>query len=871
MEKTRVANGIFWVEIPEADLRVLCGCPADSVKHLIARGLIAPVRRGGVTFETGPNAILLSDTPVQRGSFANLAEFPLLQMFYRQGLIIPGHPNNTGRKPLLIGLGDQVRAQAAYVFRGNYGLRSLEEIQASGVPREAAREMWAVKKWFAFGSIKDTEELVEIRAMDADAVELRQGIVVHRKGFNVYEFLGPSDSVEVDLTLGPGEEYQPAYSLPPRTVRREPFSIIHVGEGDGWDASRPSMSSIVCCDGLLYVVDAGPHVTHSLDALGLGIADIEGIFHTHAHDDHFAGLTSLVRSERRLKYFSVPYVRSSVQKKMSALMRIDEQQFESFFEVHDLRPGQWNRVGALEVKPVYSPHPVETTVFLFHCGAGDARKTYAHLADIPSFDVLARLAAPGKDGPAFPEPSRAEFIGELTAPADVKKIDVGGGLIHGASADFAADSSKRILLSHGASSIPSGFPRAASIAAFGETDVLIPGDATEYRLRTARSCLSSWFPGCSAGEIDALALCPMVEIPSGRAVHVPDAPSGDTRARSDADVRMILSGIAEESEAGSGATRRLTVGAFAAGYPWHERESSACRAMSDVTVLSIPPQTYRDFISRAVCASAFRLSSANRDRLLLCPLFARIQSEKTLNGIASSLSMRALGKGGVAPAEREPLLFLLIEGAMDLAVGEQLLESIGPGGSWGEERIVTTAPALTTAYAVTDCAYAAIPAAVLAGIPIVQWELHEAFEKRLRRFRAGFRFEWSEFYRVNVREMDDQHKALFSLVNELSERVGKTGTITGHDGLKAKVLENAREHFLSEESLMERNAYPRLAAQRAEHADLLERLRLFLGAEEHRTRPRAESMVGYLKDWLIRHTLMEDLKYRDFFAEKGIR
>ena len=97
MIKENVANGIFWVEIPEVDLRILCGCPADSVKHLTKRGLIAPPEKAGVAYETGPNAILLSDTSTQKGSFANLAEFPLLQMFYRQGMLIPGHPND--RRP----------------------------------------------------------------------------------------------------------------------------------------------------------------------------------------------------------------------------------------------------------------------------------------------------------------------------------------------------------------------------------------------------------------------------------------------------------------------------------------------------------------------------------------------------------------------------------------------------------------------------------------------------------------------------------------------------------------------------------------------------------------------------------------------------
>ena len=243
--KQKVANGIFWVEVPEADLRILCGCPADAVKHLIRRGLVGPAQKGGVAFETGPNAILLSDTPIQKGSFANLAEFPLLQMFYRQGMIIPHHPNNTGRRPLLIGLGDQVRSQGEYFTRGNYGLVSVEELEACGLGPDAAREMFEIKKWFSFGSIRPTSELVDLRPVDADTVDLAPGCVMHRKGFNRYEFLAGGQSVEVDLTLGPGEEFEPAYSLRPGAVRRHEFSVIHVGEGDGWDVGRPCMGSLL--------------------------------------------------------------------------------------------------------------------------------------------------------------------------------------------------------------------------------------------------------------------------------------------------------------------------------------------------------------------------------------------------------------------------------------------------------------------------------------------------------------------------------------------------------------------------------------------------------------------------------------------------
>ena len=125
ISKIQVTNGVFWVEVPDLNLYIMCGCPADSVKHLSKRGLIVARDKNGIAYETGPNAILLSDISVQNGFFSNLSEFPVLHMYYRQGMILPGHPNNTGLKPLLIGSEEQIKAQMQYIYRGQLrpGLR----------------------------------------------------------------------------------------------------------------------------------------------------------------------------------------------------------------------------------------------------------------------------------------------------------------------------------------------------------------------------------------------------------------------------------------------------------------------------------------------------------------------------------------------------------------------------------------------------------------------------------------------------------------------------------------------------------------------------------------------------------------------------
>ena len=168
---------------------------------------------GTITNETGPNAILLSDLSVQKGDFANLAEFPVLQMLYRQGMMLPNHPNNTGAKPLLIGQKNVVNAQMNYIYRGNYGLTSLEDLIASGLPRDKAQEMMRIKLFFAFGEIRPSSELLNSVIVGNKAVEVLNGVKVVRKNINCYEFFYKDESVEIDLNLAKNETYQTPYQL----------------------------------------------------------------------------------------------------------------------------------------------------------------------------------------------------------------------------------------------------------------------------------------------------------------------------------------------------------------------------------------------------------------------------------------------------------------------------------------------------------------------------------------------------------------------------------------------------------------------------------------------------------------------------------
>ncbi|RKX74089.1 MAG: cyclic nucleotide-binding protein, partial [Spirochaetes bacterium] len=267
----------------------------DSIKHLMRLGLVKKIEKDGVVFEQGPNAILLSDVSIQRGRFWNLAEFPVLHMLYRQGMAIPGHPGNSGIKPILTGLPQRAEAVLSYIYRGTYGLVTEKEMLDEGIPEDQLEELWRLKLKFASGGIKTPHELVDVKSIKKGKVRLSQDVTLIRDSENQYTFKYRNETVSVDMNLPEDKDWTASYTLNNIDVPGGYFSISHIGEGNGWDPERPCMGSIVTYRGNKYLIDAGPGIDYSLEALGCDISEIQGLFVTHVHDDHFAGLTCLLR------------------------------------------------------------------------------------------------------------------------------------------------------------------------------------------------------------------------------------------------------------------------------------------------------------------------------------------------------------------------------------------------------------------------------------------------------------------------------------------------------------------------------------------------------------------------------------------------
>ena len=725
LQTIQVTNGVYWIQIPEAGLYILCGCPEEIVKHLMIKGYIAIVCQGGAYFETGPNAILLSDVLIQNGGFSNLSEFPVLQMLYRQGLIIPNHPNNKGEKPILIGSREQVESQKQYIFRGNFGLTTKQEILETGISQPMVDEMMRLKNKFRFAMKASIEDLLDSVIVENKPVEIKNQVFVQRTGLNVYEFSYKDQTTQVNLNLDVRETYTSPYSLGHHKIKRDYFSIIHSGEGDGWNSSKTSMGSIMIFQGGIYLIDAPPNILHTLRSLGIDISEIVGIFHTHAHDDHFASLPVLLQSDHRIKYYATPLVRASVSKKFSALLSLDEEALFRFFDFHDLEFDQWNNCDGLEVKPIFSPHPVETNIFIFRALGNAGYKTYAHYADIISLDLLYKMVGDNPDSISMDTYNRTKDA--YLIPANLKKIDIGGGMIHGQAMDFKHDTSEKIILAHTEKELTDEQKEIGSEASFGQCDVLIPGSSDYLRTYAARY-FKSFFTFLDEKDFNMLLNTRIIDFNPGSMIL--------KKGEFPAHLYMILTGIVEYIDSDSGIKNNLSNGCFIGEFNlFKERSSSGVyRTLSHVTALCFSFDFFRRFLEKNHIFDQTEKMFARIDFLKSTWLFGEESSYTVQHKIAQAMQAMALDENSPAFEQQSPGLYLIKSGEIQIRDNDNtLLETLKSGSFFGENyffepdkpslQFITTQP--SRLYVIRDPG--------LLEIPIVLWKLLEIYERRRKK------------------------------------------------------------------------------------------------------------------------------------------
>jgi hemerythrin len=132
--------------------------------------------------------------------------------------------------------------------------------------------------------------------------------------------------------------------------------------------------------------------------------------------------------------------------------------------------------------------------------------------------------------------------------------------------------------------------------------------------------------------------------------------------------------------------------------------------------------------------------------------------------------------------------------------------------------------------------------------------------------------QWSEKFSVGVEELDQQHQQLIKMLNRLisTRETTDTNSETISDMLQA-MTRYAHKHFKTEESLMMAYDYPGLEEQKQEHRAYRIKTVDFSTATMLGIDTVPEILLVYLFEWWTHHILDEDMKYKQFFAGKGVK
>ncbi|MBF0435113.1 MAG: bacteriohemerythrin [Magnetococcales bacterium] len=132
-------------------------------------------------------------------------------------------------------------------------------------------------------------------------------------------------------------------------------------------------------------------------------------------------------------------------------------------------------------------------------------------------------------------------------------------------------------------------------------------------------------------------------------------------------------------------------------------------------------------------------------------------------------------------------------------------------------------------------------------------------------------FSWSNQLSVNIREMDQQHRRLVDLVNEVYRAVRSGEIQRCMDTVLPELVSYTVKHFKEEEELFAGNGYPETAKHKEMHVKLVNRVGEFLKRlQQGGDRAVALELLGFLKSWLVEHIMGTDAKYGKFLNAKGI-
>ena len=337
-----------------------------------------------------------------------------------------------------------------------------------------------------------------------------------------------------------------------------------------------------------------------------------------------------------------------------------------------------------------SPHPVETNIFYFRTLGNNEYKSYGHLADICSFDVLDNIIF--KDNLEHSQKIKESYL----IPTNIKKIDNGAGMIHGMGQDFIDDDSDKLMLSHSSVQLVPELKQMGSGAPFGSIDILIPS-FKDYNYKNANMFLKAYFPDVENYWIDML-LNNEIKLFNSESIIIKDAKRSKF-------VYLIITGNVEMIQIKDNIHNTLSSGAIIGGFSAINKAKSTrtYRASSYVRALAIPYRQYYAFVKENNLYDNIQEMHEQRTFLENTWLFGESISYAQLNKISSNLLSVKLAKNDKIQRIENYGLKLIKSGEVSLKTNNKEVLRLSVGDFFDEDYLLYADDLAYDAYTITKC------------------------------------------------------------------------------------------------------------------------------------------------------------------------
>jgi len=131
---------------------------------------------------------------------------------------------------------------------------------------------------------------------------------------------------------------------------------------------------------------------------------------------------------------------------------------------------------------------------------------------------------------------------------------------------------------------------------------------------------------------------------------------------------------------------------------------------------------------------------------------------------------------------------------------------------------------------------------------------------------------WEDRFSVGVKLFDDHHKVLIDLINLLHDLLNTSLDFVAIDKIFAELVKYVKYHFKAEEAYFDKYNYPNTVLHKKEHSKFVQ----FVSDSHEDLRTTgyllaAIELFNFLREWLIKHILVTDMKYTKFFTNMGIK